>query len=118
MPDINFEITNSDFQFDMEPEDYMFLPYINYTVPLSLCILGVDKVPSQTLPNGDQYASLGQRALSSFPFYAVYDDATGSVELALGNSTNNEGKGALGVQIAISVAIVIVLNCDHLRSHY
>ena len=73
MPDINLEITKSDFQFDMEPEDYMFLPYINYTVPMSLCILGVESAPIQKLPNGNQYASLGQRALAQFPFYAVFD---------------------------------------------
>ena len=43
MPDINLEITQMDFQFDMGPQNYMFLPYLNYTVPMSLCILGLEK---------------------------------------------------------------------------
>ena len=73
MPPINFEITDMEIQFDVEPEDYMLLPYLNYTVPMSLCILGLDEAPARTLADGDQYASLGQRALSSMPFYAVYD---------------------------------------------
>lgn len=34
---------------------------------------------------------------------------TGSAEISIGGSTDNDGKGALGVQIAISIAIVIVL---------
>ena len=32
-----------------------------------------------------------------------------SVELAVGGSTTNDGNGTLGVQIAISIAIVVVL---------
>ena len=109
MPDINLEITKENFQFDMHPANYMFLPYINYTVPMSLCILGVESVPTNKLIDGNQYASLGQRAMAEFPFYAVYDMDTLSVDISLGNSTKNDGKGALGIQIAISIAIVIVL---------
>lgn len=48
MPDINLEITENSMQYDMTAGDYMFLPYLNYTQPLStmsLCILGIDKTP-------------------------------------------------------------------------
>lgn len=93
----------------MEPADYMFLPYLNYTVPMSLCILGIDEANPALNTDGTQYASLGQRALANFPFYAVYDMEKLSVELAVGGSTTNDGNGTLGVQIAISIAIVVVL---------
>ena len=45
MPMINFEISGQNFQYDMGPANYMFLPYLNYTVPLSLCILGLESTP-------------------------------------------------------------------------
>lgn len=41
MPTINFEVTTESYQFDFDPSAYMFLPYINYTQPMSLCILGL-----------------------------------------------------------------------------
>jgi len=41
MPQINLEITGKNFQYDIDPANYMFLPYLNYTVPMSLCILGI-----------------------------------------------------------------------------
>ena len=59
MPAINLEITDKNYQFDMDPSNYMFLPYLNYTVPMSLCILGVESAPIQNLDGGLQYASLG-----------------------------------------------------------
>ena len=31
MPSLNFEIRGKDFQYDMDPSAYMFLPYLNYT---------------------------------------------------------------------------------------
>ena len=31
MPEINFQITGKNFQYDMGPASYMMLPYINYT---------------------------------------------------------------------------------------
>jgi len=31
MPQINFEVTDQDYQYDLDPSGYMFLPYINYT---------------------------------------------------------------------------------------
>ena len=41
MPSLNFEIRDKDFQYDMDPSGYMFLPYLNYTQPMSLCVLGL-----------------------------------------------------------------------------
>ena len=81
----------------MEAENYLFLPYLNYTVPLSLCVLGIDTANPTTLDGKNAYASLGQRALSDLPFYAVFDFTSKTVEVALGGSEENDGKGALGV---------------------
>lgn len=41
MPQINLELSGKNLQFDMDPANYMFLPYLNYTVPMSLCLLGI-----------------------------------------------------------------------------
>ena len=109
MPEINLQVTEKNFQYDMQPQDYMFLPYLNYTVPMSLCVLGIDQAPSDGLPNNLQYVSLGQRAMATFPVYAVFDRDANTAVIELGNASSIGGKGTLGVQIAISVAIVIVL---------
>ena len=47
--------------------------------------------------------------MAEFPFYAVYDRNTGAVTLELGATTSTDGKGTLGIQIAISIIIVIIL---------
>ena len=59
MPTINVELGSAGYQYDVGPDNYMNLPYLNYTQPMSLCILGVDKV--KTLLHGAQYLSFGQR---------------------------------------------------------
>ena len=59
MPNINIEINGKEFQYDMGPANYMFLPYLNYTVPMSLCILGIEETPDTI--NNIEYVSLGQR---------------------------------------------------------
>ena len=78
LPIINLEIASEEIQFNLEDENYLFLPYLNYTVPTSLCILGLESAPTQKLANGYEYVSLGQRALDEFPFYAVFDIKAGS----------------------------------------
>ena len=52
--------------------------------------------------------------MAEFPFYAVYERPTsessyGRVTIELGATTPTDGKGTLGVQIAISIIIVIIL---------
>ena len=47
--------------------------------------------------------------MATFPVYAVFDRNANTVQLELGNASSIGGKGTLGVQIAISVAIVIIL---------
>lgn len=44
MPDLNFEVIDRKFQYDMAASQYMFLPYINYTQPMSLCLLGLSEL--------------------------------------------------------------------------
>ena len=77
----------------MGPGDYMFLPYVNYTVPMELCVYGIDQstVPGQTNP---KLVSFGQRAMALFPYYAVFDRAANTVQLSIGGSEpyNEVGK--------------------------
>ena len=108
MPSINFEITDQNYQFNLDPSGYMFLPYINYTQPMSLCILGLDESPT-TLPDGTEYIGLGQRALATFPFYAVFDRETNRVAMELGNAQDLGGEKEMGLQLAASAIIVIGL---------
>ena len=42
LPDINFELKNLNMQFDLAASNYLLLPYINYTRPVSLCLLAMD----------------------------------------------------------------------------
>ena len=43
LPTINFELDAKDsIQYDLNPENYLFLPYINYTTPVNtLCIFAM-----------------------------------------------------------------------------
>ena len=47
--------------------------------------------------------------MATFPVYAVFDRTANTAVIELGNASSIGGKGTLGVQIAISVAIVIIL---------
>lgn len=109
MPQINLELSANDFQYDLDPATYMYLPYLNYTVPMSLCILGLEAAKDNRVPSGKEYVSLGQRAMATFPFFAIYDRATNTVTLELGNAVHMGGSGTFGMQIAISICIVILL---------
>ena len=85
MPPINFEMTGRHFQYDMDPSAYMFLPYLNYTQPMSLCLLSIQKSPDRLL-DGNEYISLGQRAMATFPFYAIFDRENNTITMELGNA--------------------------------
>ena len=84
----------------------MFLPYLNYTVPTSLCVLGLD--PVETTAYESDYVALGQRSLAEFPFYAHYDRAAGSATIQIGNASE-EGGTTLGVQFLYSFAVMVVV---------
>jgi len=74
MPTINIEIKEQEFQYDLGPQNYMFLPYLTQTsVPMSKCILGIYKTNGTLTGTDYEYVVLGQRALSQLPFYTVYD---------------------------------------------
>ena len=107
MPDLNFQITGKNFQYDMGPASYMMLPYINYTQPMSLCILGIDKAPPSSLPDELEYVSLGQRAMATFPFYAVFNRADNTALLELGNVTQIGGPTEFGLHLGLAIVIVV-----------
>ena len=108
MPQISMELSNKNFQYDLDAPDYMFLPYLNYTQPMSLCILNIDKAPG-TMPDGAEYFSLGQRAMSKFPFYIVYDRQTNSAMIELGKATELNGPSKVGIEIAIAIVCCGIL---------
>ena len=108
MPSLNFEITDENYQFNLDPNQYMYLPYLNYTQPMSLCVLGLEE-STNTLPDGTEYVGLGQRAMATFPFYAVFDRETNRVAMELGNAQDLGGEKEMGLQLAASAVIVIGL---------
>ena len=82
---------------------------------MSLCILNLDRAPG-IMPDGSEYLSLGQRAMSKFPFYAIFDRETNSAEMQLGGATELGGPQQVGVQVAIAVVCVgiLVTGCIYL----
>ena len=77
---------------------------------MSLCVLGLQKSPD-TLADGIEYISLGQRSLATFPFYAVYDRAANQVAMELGAAIDSKSKHEMSWQLTISAIIVLGLLC-------
>lgn len=107
LPDINFEVKDMSYQFDLGASDYLMLPYINYTRPISLCVLGLDTIAE----NREGYAvvQFGQRSLAQFPLIVSYDVSNGDVTLNLGGTGDTPQNNDIAKQIIISLSIVIVL---------
>ena len=86
----------------------MFLPYLNYTQPMSLCILGLSKTQHATL-DGVNYVGLGQRSLATYPFYTVYDRESNTAKIELGGAVSRQNAGTNFVPAIIAIAIVVIL---------
>ena len=95
MPAINFSLRDKDFQYDLDASQYMYLPYLNYTQPMTLCVLGVQATARPSL-DGTTYVALGQRALATFPFYIVFDRETKTAQIELGGATKLGSAGSDG----------------------
>lgn len=104
----------------------MFLPYFNYTQPMSLCILGLQETTHSEMANR-KYVSLGQRALAHLPFYAIFDRSTNTATIELGGAVEN-GENCQNdfypVVVAISligsllvlICYLIYLRCNRLKA--
>lgn len=108
MPSLNFEIRGKDFQYDLDPSGYMYLPYLNYTQPMSLCVLGIDKTLTSTLA-GTEYVSLGQRQLATYPFYSVYDREANTATIELGGAVAIGKGGTNGPAAVVAIVIVVII---------
>jgi len=85
----------------------MFLPYLNYTQPMSLCILGLDYSPYDI--DGIEFISLGQRALAKFPFYSIFDRAANTATVELGGAVIMKAYESKGWAILVTSAVCIGL---------
>ena len=84
MPSIAFELDKQHIQFDMDPADYMLMPYIDYDEPvMSKCILGIDGYKENQIPDSP-VLTFGQRFLAKFSMMVVYNRAAGTVKVAIG----------------------------------
>ena len=87
----------------------MFLPYLNYTQPMSLCILGLENQWDDARNSDLELITLGQRALAFNPFYAVYDRENETVQVELGGAVLRTQEAANGYPKSIAIAIVVFL---------
>ena len=82
MPDIKIMLdVNNGIQYDLSAQDYMFMPFINYTDPIDarciLALLSYEEVVSA------QEITLGQRFFAKFGLMVVYNRATKSAFMAI-----------------------------------
>ena len=87
LPTVNFELVAYDIQYDLDAADYLLLPYINYTRPISLCVFAIARQEQITLEGSDTpVITLGQRFLSKFPLMAVYNREKLGCVMSIGGS--------------------------------
>ena len=107
LPTINLELIDYDIQYDLSAKDYLLLPYINYTRPVSLCVFAV------TQQTGQGYEklgiTLGQRFLSKFPIMVSYDRQNLNGIMIVGGSDPNGSGANFKLQIILSIVIITVL---------
>jgi len=109
MPTLNIDATNEGQQYDIEPSSYMFEPYLTAEVmPTTLCIFGI-YYNSQLTSSGQQEILLGQRVMSTFPYFIVYDRDNNQSFAQLGNAVESESGGGNTVEITVSCCVVAVL---------
>ena len=95
MPSIAFELDKQQVQFDMDPADYMLMPYIDYDEPvMSKCILGIDGYKENQMPDSP-VLTFGQRFLAKFSMMVVYNRAAGTVQVAIAEGTPSDDFPAL-----------------------
>ena len=109
LPTVNFELVEYNVQYDLDAADYLLLPYINYTRPLSLCVFAVARQEQITQQGDAPVITLGQRFLAKFPLMAVYDRANSTGIMAIGGGTGGSGGDEFELQIVLSVVIITVL---------
>ena len=110
MPEINLEVQDQDYQYDMAAQNYMFLPFLSDSAtPMTKCILGLQSTKTTVGKNEMELVILGQRAMAEFPYYTVYDREAETATIELGDSQKNNENSSLGAEIAISSTIVIAL---------
>ena len=90
LPTVNFQLIAYDIQYDLDAADYLLLPYINYTRPMTLCVFAIAEQKQITLEGNDTpVITLGQRFLAKFPLMIVYDRERESMVMSIGGSTGN-----------------------------
>ena len=83
LPTINFEMLSLNYQYDLDAADYLFLPYIDYNRPISLCTLAIESAISldhSHLPN----LLIGQRFITKFPMMVEFDRASNTGKMSIG----------------------------------
>ena len=71
LPSLSYSLLDYDIHFDLENKDYLLLPYLNYTTPISLCLFALGQQPVETRDN--RVTILGPRFLAKFSLMVIYD---------------------------------------------
>jgi len=112
MPTINIVVqkSKSPFQYDLEPEFYMFRPYLTEEItPSTRCMLGVISQITDVNGSKDTQVTLGQRLIATFPFYTVYDRQNDSAYMQLGSSVSTNEAEKQVFQVIMIIALVTFL---------
>ena len=75
---------------------------------MSLCVLGLQQTTTNSMA-GTEYVSLGQRALATCPFYAVYDREANTAQIELGGAVAMGTSGTNGGAAVVAITIVVVI---------
>ena len=102
MPNIKIMLdVNDGLQYVLEPSDYMFMPFINYTEPIdSRCLLALLSYDENSIANE---ITLGQRFFAKFGLMVVYNREENSAIMAIGGSEPINELISLILPIAIGV---------------
>lgn len=82
LPSLSYSLLDYNIHFDLDNKDYLLMPYINYTTPMSLCLFALGQQPTAVRDN--RITILGQRFLAKFSLMVIYDRSIGEGFMAVG----------------------------------
>ena len=109
MPDIKIMLdVNDGLQYVLEAQDYMYMPFLNYTEPIdSRCKLALQSYERATMETG-RMITLGQRFLAKFGLMVVYDRENNTAKMAISGSENIDELISVLAPILIGVVFSVV----------
>lgn len=86
LPSLSYSLLDYGIHFDLDNKDYLLLPYLNYTIPISQCLFGLN--PQPATQHSERKTTLGQRFLAKFSLMVIFDRDSGTGKMAVGGAHN------------------------------